>query len=59
MPVKDKKLVDDLKLTVKNLNKFWANKLKAIDLYIKTGDLADGTANTISVCHIDGTTDDN
>lgn len=59
MNERNEKLVEDLKLTIQNLNEFWANKLKAIDLHAKTGELADGTADTHSVCHVDGTTDSN
>jgi len=48
---------EDLALTVKILNEFFSAKLKAADLFGRGGELAEGTANTQSVCHVDGTTD--
>lgn len=49
---------EDIKLTLENLQAFFTAKLKAIDMHGK-GIAFDGTANTHSICHIDGTTDPN
>ena len=48
---------EDLRMTIDNLNQFWSAKIKAMELYNKSGELVDSTANTRSVCHTDGTTD--
>ncbi len=46
---------EDIKLTLKNLQLFFASKLEAID----AGDRwADNSGSTRSICHIDGVTDD-
>jgi hypothetical protein len=50
---------EDIKLTIETLQQFFAEKLKAVELYQKSGAVAAGTANTQSVCHVDGTTDSN
>ena len=48
---------EDLRLTLEILQEFFAAKLKAADLHQGPGAVAEGTANTLSVCHVDGTTD--
>lgn len=48
---------EDLALTLKLMNEFFSEKLKAIELYQRTGNAVAGTDNTRSVCHVDGTTD--
>lgn len=47
---------EDLKLTIDILQKFFAEKLKAVELY-DAGQRVLGTCPTYSVCHVDGTTD--
>ena len=50
---------EDLAQILYNLNEFFTNKVKAIELY-KQGihqDIRSTTAGTRSVCHIDGTDD--
>lgn len=48
---------EDLALTVKIMQEFFASKLKAIDLHKNKGERFASTDNTRSVCHVDGTTD--
>lgn len=47
---------EDLKLTFENLQAFFAAKLTMMESGIE---VEGGTANTHSVCHVDGTTDPN
>lgn len=49
--------LDDLRLTTQILQNFWSEKVKAAELYQRTGELAAGTQDTKSICHVDGTTD--
>ena len=47
---------EDIKLTLENLQQFFSNKLKAIDMHAR-GETVLATSNTHSICHVDGTTD--
>lgn len=48
---------EDIEIALDVLHGFFAEKLKAAQLFRKTGQLAQGTSGTQSACHIDGTTD--
>lgn len=48
---------EDIEIALEILQGFFAEKLKAAQLFRKTGQVAQGTSGTQSVCHIDGTTD--
>jgi len=48
---------EDMQLTFRILQSFFAEKVKAAELFQNTGRIADGTKGTKSFCHIDGTDD--
>lgn len=48
---------EDIQLTFRILQTFFAEKVKAAELFQNTGRIADGTKGTKSFCHIDGTDD--
>jgi hypothetical protein len=48
---------EDIQLTFRILQRFFAEKVKAAELFQNTGRVAEGTQGTKSVCHIDGTDD--
>jgi hypothetical protein len=48
---------EDIEVLLEVLHGFFGEKLKAAQLYRKTGRVAQGTFGTQSVCDIDGTTD--